>query len=281
MLSINVCNIRLILSGLSPKNEEIVTSDPFLSAHLPMSRSYASTMKVRNLSKGISLKRIRPISVPFLLLSKIIPLLIRQRNFLLHSACLFKGDSLIILTGPSGAGKSSVSAELMMRGFTLVGDDKVVLDENLNVLYGNSTISLRGKDIASRLAKVMNVKIEQSQLTAKFYLKNRIFRESGGFKDMYIFRVRANTTHLKCSGLSAESVTYDIFKDILASFYGFESFCTEPLVILFPARRFKKNLTKILKSMKEQISNNKTNLFYIEGHVANIASYVEGVLVKK
>lgn len=278
MLSINACNVELVLAGLSLKNETSIAVDPFLAAHLPVSKSHTSK-KLCNLSRKISIKKIKPISVPFLLLSEIIPLLIRRNNFLLHSACLFKGDRLIILIGPSGSGKSSVSAELILRGFTSIGDDKVIFDKNLNALYGNPILSLREKKIASRLSEKMDIEIERSSFTSKFYLRNKIFQGPIKIKKTHIFKVRSNQTHLNSAKLSTEVVTYEIFKDVLASFYGFESFSMETSEILFPSNLLKDHLIKILKSIKKRIIFNKNNLFYLEGRTADIAAFIESIII--
>jgi len=47
----------------------------------------------------------------------------------LHASVVAKGDEGVILLGPSGAGKSELALLLLERGFTLVADDRVVLEE--------------------------------------------------------------------------------------------------------------------------------------------------------
>ncbi len=50
-------------------------------------------------------------------------------GFRLHASCAARGDHAVLLLGPSGAGKSDLLLRLVDRGFALVADDLVELDD--------------------------------------------------------------------------------------------------------------------------------------------------------
>ncbi len=47
----------------------------------------------------------------------------------LHASCAARGDDGVLLLGPSGAGKSDLLLRLVDRGFSLVADDQVDIDD--------------------------------------------------------------------------------------------------------------------------------------------------------
>ena len=46
-----------------------------------------------------------------------------------HASCVSAGGRGLLLLGPSGAGKSDLALRLLGRGFVLVADDRVVIEE--------------------------------------------------------------------------------------------------------------------------------------------------------
>ncbi|MHB1303199.1 MAG: HPr kinase/phosphorylase [Acidiphilium sp.] len=48
----------------------------------------------------------------------------------LHGSCAALGDDGVLLLGPPGSGKSDLLLRLLDRGFELVGDDQLILDDN-------------------------------------------------------------------------------------------------------------------------------------------------------
>ena len=59
---------------------------------------------------------------------------------LIHASCAARDGSGVLLTGPSGSGKSDLLLRLVERGFILVADDQVVIDNGL----ASSPQALRG-----------------------------------------------------------------------------------------------------------------------------------------
>lgn len=49
---------------------------------------------------------------------------------LIHGTAVARGDDALLLLGPSGSGKSALALELLDRGFTLVADDGLVLEDD-------------------------------------------------------------------------------------------------------------------------------------------------------
>jgi HPr kinase/phosphorylase len=49
----------------------------------------------------------------------------------IHASCVSREGAGVLLLGPPGSGKSDLALRLLSRGFALVADDQVVLDEGL------------------------------------------------------------------------------------------------------------------------------------------------------
>ncbi len=45
-----------------------------------------------------------------------------------HGSCAALGDDAVVLLGPPGSGKSDLLLQLLDRGFSLVGDDKLIVE---------------------------------------------------------------------------------------------------------------------------------------------------------
>jgi hypothetical protein len=50
-----------------------------------------------------------------------------------HAAALARGEHVLLLPGDAGSGKSTLAAALMARGFALLGDDTVLLEDDFRV----------------------------------------------------------------------------------------------------------------------------------------------------
>jgi hypothetical protein len=50
-----------------------------------------------------------------------------------HAAALSRGDHVLLLPGDAGSGKSTLTAALLARGFSLLGDDTVLLEDDFRV----------------------------------------------------------------------------------------------------------------------------------------------------
>lgn len=65
-------------------------------------------------------------------------ILARQGHLVLHGAALGRDGVLIGLLGETGAGKSTLAASLAQRGYTLIGDDSVLISESSGRYFGTS-----------------------------------------------------------------------------------------------------------------------------------------------
>ncbi len=58
----------------------------------------------------------------------------------LHASCAARGEDGVLLLGPAGAGKSDLLLRLVDRGFTLVADDQVTIEDG----YAAAPAALEG-----------------------------------------------------------------------------------------------------------------------------------------
>lgn len=84
------------------------------------------------------------IHVNELLMNYCFIILLYQRNMLLlHGSCIdYKGKALII-SGDSGAGKSSLADEMLGRGYQLMADDIVAVDQQSENIYAYPAFPMR------------------------------------------------------------------------------------------------------------------------------------------
>lgn len=91
-------------------------------------------------------------SIRLFLLGTALGAALMQRGFLvLHGNAIRVGDSCLICLGPSGAGKSTLAAGFMQRGYELLADDVVAVNQDGAVLPGIPRIKL-WQDAASNLS---------------------------------------------------------------------------------------------------------------------------------
>ena len=86
----------------------------------------------------------------FLLGSVFGALLLQRGRLVLHGNAIRIGSSSIVCVGPSGAGKSTLAAGFRRRGFPILADDVVAVDEHWRALPGFPRIKL-WHDVAERL----------------------------------------------------------------------------------------------------------------------------------
>jgi hypothetical protein len=91
-------------------------------------------------------------SVRVFLLGPVIGALLFQRGYLvLHGNAIRIGDQCMVCVGHSGVGKSTLAAGFMQRGYDILADDVVPVDELCRVLPGFPRIKL-WQDVADKLA---------------------------------------------------------------------------------------------------------------------------------
>lgn len=86
----------------------------------------------------------------FLLGSAIGILLMRRKNLVLHGNSIRLGQYALVCVGDSGAGKSTLAAAFLARGFDVLADDVVPIDESCKTVPGIPRIKL-WKDAAATL----------------------------------------------------------------------------------------------------------------------------------
>jgi len=78
----------------------------------------------------------------FLLGTALGVLLTQRGHLMLHGNAVRVGDGCVVCVGPSGAGKSTLAAGFARRGFALLADDLVMVDEQCRVSPGIPRIKL-------------------------------------------------------------------------------------------------------------------------------------------
>lgn len=86
----------------------------------------------------------------YLLGSAIGILLMRRKNLVLHGNSIRLGRFALVCVGDSGAGKSTLAAAFLARGFDVLADDVVPIDESCKTVAGIPRIKL-WKDAAEKL----------------------------------------------------------------------------------------------------------------------------------
>jgi HPr kinase/phosphorylase len=83
-----------------------------------------------------------------------------QAKWRVHGSCASKDGAAVLITGPSGAGKSDLVLRLLARGFTLVADDQVEIQDGIASAPGAlaGLLEVRGLGIV-RLAHVPSARI--------------------------------------------------------------------------------------------------------------------------
>jgi len=96
--------------------------------------------------------------------------LLQQRGLLvLHGNSFRVGDACAVVVGHSGAGKSTLAAEFVQRGYDLLADDVVPIDDELRALPGFPKIKL-WQDAADRLGIDVTTLTRVRPQSAKFHV---------------------------------------------------------------------------------------------------------------
>lgn len=81
-----------------------------------------------------------PETLQHLLVDQVLPRVIaHEGNLVLHAAALQRDGGTIVLLGDTGRGKSTLSASLQARGWTLLGDDALIISGKDNAFFGEAT----------------------------------------------------------------------------------------------------------------------------------------------
>lgn len=86
----------------------------------------------------------------FLLGSALGALLFQRGHLVLHGNAIRIGDACMVCVGHSGAGKSTLAAGFMQRGYQILADDVVPVDQQCHALPGFPRIKL-WQDVADKL----------------------------------------------------------------------------------------------------------------------------------
>ena len=79
---------------------------------------------------------------PFLLGTALGVMLMQRGALVLHGSAVRVGEGCVVFVGPSGAGKSTLAAGFLRRGFGVLADDLVTVDDEGRVLPGVPRIKL-------------------------------------------------------------------------------------------------------------------------------------------
>ena len=63
----------------------------------------------------------------------------------IHSSCVARGGTAILIAGPSGSGKSDLALRLIDRGAVLVSDDSVIVHQSSSTLNARAPETIKGK----------------------------------------------------------------------------------------------------------------------------------------
>lgn len=84
-----------------------------------------------------------PGAIKLFLLGTCMGAILWQRGFtVLHGNAVRMRDGVMVCVGHSGAGKSTLATEFVRRGFPVIADDVVAVDENANAVQGIPRIKL-------------------------------------------------------------------------------------------------------------------------------------------
>ena len=86
----------------------------------------------------------------FLLGSAFGAILFQRSHFVLHGNAIRIGDQCLVCVGDSGAGKSTLAAGFMQRGYSIISDDVVPVDDKQRAIPGFPRIKL-WQDTADKL----------------------------------------------------------------------------------------------------------------------------------
>ena len=113
----------------------------------------------------------------YLLGSALGAILIQKDYLILHANSLTKDDRTIICLGKSGVGKSTLAFSLMKRGWTLISDDLVAIDNNQMVLPGIPRIKL-SKDAIEHYSLKFNEVKKFSTQNSKYVFTSKSFSKA-------------------------------------------------------------------------------------------------------
>ena len=63
----------------------------------------------------------------------------------LHASCVASNGRAVLIVGPSGSGKSDLALRMLDRGFSLVSDDRTVVQKEGARLIASAPATIRGK----------------------------------------------------------------------------------------------------------------------------------------
>ena len=149
------------------------------------------------------------------LLGPVLGTLLFQRGFLvLHGSAVRIGESCLVCAG--GAGDSTLAGAFVQRGFDLVADEVVAVDESRNAVPGFPRVRLR-----SGSADLLGIDLRPEQRLAPEFEKytipvdERFCREPLPIRRLYII------TKSDAEGLSIQPLSgLDVFAPLLACTYG-------------------------------------------------------------
>mgnify|MGYP001458045921 CR=1 FL=1 len=145
----------------------------------------------------------------YLLGSALGALLIQRNNLVLHANSLSKGEKTIICVGNAGSGKSTLAFSLMSRGWKLISDDLVAINNELYVLPGIPRIKLWEDAISFYKIQRNNLEKVRSDMK-KFQLLERstIKSVTGKSKITSIYVLNNNLNQIIKDSITTEKEKY-------------------------------------------------------------------------